>query len=415
MFLKENIMLAIAGLKANKMRSVLTMLGIIIGISSVISIVSIGSALSSSVLGLMSDMGSANIYCGVYKSQDNDYVPDESDYFSIEDIELIKDEFGDEIEDIGIDVGIQGGIVRNDSHKYANIDLYGVNDGYENVKNVNLKSGRFISKKDVKGNKKTAVVSKRLVEKLFGNKVNPIGQEIKCYLNDDSMNVYYIVGVYEYKANIFRDGMGSSEEDMPTEMYIPATTYNENLENRNYRTFIVKPSLNTDSNNLVEALKKYLEKRYMNNKNIETYTYNAQDDMQGFKKVLSIISLVISIIAAISLLVGGIGVMNIMLVSVTERTREIGTRKALGAKSAHIKMQFIIEAVIICAVGGVIGIIFGISSGVIACILLKVPISISIKTIMISLTFSMAIGVFFGYYPAKKAAKLDPIEALRYE
>ena len=123
----------------------------------------------------------------------------------------------------------------------------------------------------------------------------------------------------------------------------------------------------------------------------------------------------ISVIAAIALLVGGIGVMNIMLVSVTERTREIGTRKALGAKSSHIKMQFITESVIICSIGGTIGIVLGIGMGIIACLVLKSPISISIPTILISFTFSMAIGVFFGYYPAKKAASLDPIEALRYE
>ncbi|MBY6809155.1 ABC transporter permease, partial [Clostridium botulinum] len=125
--------------------------------------------------------------------------------------------------------------------------------------------------------------------------------------------------------------------------------------------------------------------------------------------------LAISVIGAISLLVGGIGVMNIMLVSVTERTKEIGTRKALGAKSSHIKMQFIVESAIICAIGGTIGIVLGIGMGIITSLVLKSPVVISVPTILISFTFSMFIGVFFGYYPANKAAKLDPIEALRYE
>ena len=162
-------------------------------------------------------------------------------------------------------------------------------------------------------------------------------------------------------------------------------------------------------------MKKYTEKLYKNNKNWDIEVANLKNEAQSITSVLDKISMGISVIAAIALLVGGIGVMNIMLVSVTERTREIGTRKALGARSIHIKMQFITESVIICTIGGTIGIILGIGMGIIACLVLKSPISISIPTILISFTFSMAIGVFFGYYPAKKAASLDPIEALRYE
>lgn len=170
-----------------------------------------------------------------------------------------------------------------------------------------------------------------------------------------------------------------------------------------------------DKGKLVSDMQKYGNKMYKNNKNWTLMVQNNEADAAEITSVLGMISMGISVIAAIALLVGGIGVMNIMLVSVTERTREIGTRKALGAKSSHIKMQFIIESVIICTIGGTIGIILGIGMGIIACIVLKSPISISIPTILISFTFSMAIGVFFGYYPAKKAASLDPIEALRYE
>ena len=253
------------------------------------------------------------------------------------------------------------------------------------------------------------------MKKLFKNEPNPLGKEFKVTdsLGENS-TTYTIVGIYEYKKSMFEGGMGN-EDDMPTAVYTTVTSVKESADKKNYDNFTIKPKPGSDSNKLTEELQKYFENKYKTNKYFTADVYNGESQVEGFTKMLSIVSLVVSVIAAISLLVGGIGVMNIMLVSVTERTREIGTRKALGAKSSHIKMQFITEAVIICAIGGVIGITLGVGTGIIACLVLKVPVSVSIPTIFISLAFSMGIGVFFGYYPAKKAAKLDPIEALRYE
>ena len=415
MFIKENIMLAIAGLKSNKMRSLLTMLGIIIGISSVISIVSIGSALSASVTSLMSDMGAGNIYGYVYQKGDSDREAEDNDLLSLEDLDSVKERFNSEILDVEVSERGISGEAKTSGRSTANVYITGVNAGYKSVENFKILKGRFISKKDVKGNKKTAVVSDKLVKKLFKNEPNPLGKEFKVTdsLGENS-TTYTIVGIYEYKKSMFEGGMGN-EDDMPTAVYTTVTSVKEPADKKNYDNFTIKPKPGSDSNKLTEELQKYFENKYKTNKYFTADVYNGESQVEGFTKMLSIVSLVVSVIAAISLLVGGIGVMNIMLVSVTERTREIGTRKALGAKSSHIKMQFITEAVIICAIGGVIGITLGVGTGIIACLVLKVPVSVSIPTIFISLAFSMGIGVFFGYYPAKKAAKLDPIEALRYE
>lgn len=415
MFIKENIVLAIAGLKSNKMRSLLTMLGIIIGISSVISIVSIGSALTSSVTNLMSDMGAGNIYGQVYQKGDNSNEPEDSDLLSLEDLENVKERFNTEILDIGVDESGISGEAKTSGRSTANVYIKGVNAGYKSVENFKISKGRFISKKDVKGNKKTAVVSDKLVKKLFKNEPNPLGKEFKVadYMGEN-FDTYTIVGIYEYKKSMFEGGMGN-EEDRPTAVYTTVTSVKDSKDIKNYEYFTIKPKPGCDSNKLTEELQKYFENKYKTNKYFMVDIYNGEDQLESFTKMLDIVSLVVSIIAAISLLVGGIGVMNIMLVSVTERTREIGTRKALGARSSHIKMQFITEAVIICTIGGTIGITLGVGTGIIACLVLKTPISVSIPTIFISLAFSMGIGVFFGYYPAKKAAKLDPIEALRYE
>lgn len=416
MFIKENIMLAIAGLKANKMRSVLTMLGIIIGISSVISIVSIGSALTASMNKLMSDMGASNIYCYVHQKGDKEKGMEDSDLMSLEDIDVLKSKFKNKILDVAVSENSTSGAAKASGRDTANVYITGVNDGYKNVENFKLIKGRYISSKDMKGNKTTAVVSDKLVQRIFPNESNPLGKEFKVYdFTEGNVTTYTIVGVYEFKKSMFNGQNSGKEEDIFTAVYTPITTVKENSEIKNYSQLIIKPDSNVDSTKLTDELRTYFEKKYENNKYYRMGVYNGQDDIEMFNGVFKIISIVISIIAAISLLVGGIGVMNIMLVSVTERTKEIGTRKALGAKKSHIKMQFITEAMIICALGGIIGIFLGISTGIIACIVLKAPISVSIVTIIISLTFSMAIGVFFGYYPAKKAAQMDPIEALRYE
>lgn len=203
-------------------------------------------------------------------------------------------------------------------------------------------------------------------------------------------------------------------QDTPT-VYIPVSVMGEINNDMNYNYFDVMPKTSVDSNVLTSEITDYFDEIYKANKKWHCEVYNAQKDMDDLMGSMDKIKFAIAVIAGISLLVGGIGVMNIMLVSVTERTREIGVRKALGAKRGFIKTQFIVEAMIICAIGGIIGVILGLSISVVVAMVMKNPVVISIPTIIISVLFSMSIGVFFGYYPANKASKLDPIEALRYE
>ncbi|NFI03363.1 FtsX-like permease family protein [Clostridium botulinum] len=423
MFIKENIMLAIAGIKSNKMRSVLTMLGIIIGISSVIGIVSIGSAITSSLTNTLASNGATNINIGISPKTEGEngmgYDPNawdnmqESDCFSLEQLEEFKTRFSSDINEISVSEHGGSGKAK-DGYLYANVDIMGVNDGYKEAQNIKLLKGRFINEKDVKGKRKLAVISDKFTNNMFKNNADPLGKEIKVYVGDD-IKTYIVVGVYKFETSPFDGASRSSEKDMQTSLYIPVTTAKESAKNKNYSYFTVKVAADGDVMKLTDDFSKYFKNLYKNNKNWRVDVRNMESALKEMTSVLGKVSLAISVIAAISLLVGGIGVMNIMLVSVTERTKEIGTRKALGAKSSHIKMQFIVESAIICAIGGTIGIVLGIGMGIITSLVLKSPVVISVPTILISFTFSMFIGVFFGYYPANKAAKLDPIEALRYE
>ncbi|OYO59694.1 hypothetical protein CG709_18000 [Lachnotalea glycerini] len=198
-------------------------------------------------------------------------------------------------------------------------------------------------------------------------------------------------------------------------MYIPLKTAISLDHSTGFSQFSVVTKTGIDSTNFVSQIERFFEPYYRNNNDFEVSAFSMESIVSTMMDMLSTITVAISVIAGIALLVGGIGVMNIMLVSITERTREIGTRKALGATNGSIRLQFIVEAVIICLIGGILGIILGVILGNVAATILGYPASASVTSILISLVFAMTIGVFFGYYPANKAAKMNPIEALRYE
>lgn len=424
----ENILLAFASLKANKMRSLLTMLGIIIGISSVIAIMTMGDSLSKSMTSSMEAMGGSNISVmlnykdagaevsengAVFgKEEVNAYEVRESDLMTKEMIEGLVEQFPEEIKAISVDTTIGQGSV-NENNEHANVQVTGANIGYFLFNELKMLSGSFFGTDDFEEGKNVAIVSDYLVDNLFeGDYEKAIGRTITVEL-ENKMRSFTIIGVYQYSMNM-NFGM-ATKYDTITNIYIPykSAVIDQGTEGYSYFSVVVNPMV--DSEKFSAKIKRYFDAYYRNNKYFEVTTFNMSSIVSVFSGLMSKVTLAISVIAGIALLVGGIGVMNIMLVSITERTREIGTRKALGATNTSIRQQFITEAIVICLVGGIIGIVLGILVGMGAAKALGYPATPSVSSILVSLGFSMVIGVFFGYYPANKAAKMDPIEALRYE
>ena len=415
MNLIENIRLALAGLRTSKMRSFLTMLGIIIGIGSVIAIVTVGNSLTSTITGAMSDLGVNQIRVYLTNREPNvfyDYT--ESDYITNEMLDRFEEAFAGEIEAVTLEESGGSGQVKL-GRKYANVVIYGVNENYLTNSNINVAQGHDITNREILGGKNVAIVSDKLVNKIFGEGADALGKDFSVHTSTKGVLTFSIVGIYEYEVPAFLSAF-VSDEDIQTQMVIPITTAKRIMNVPDgYSSFSVMFPPTADSNALAARITDFMDRYYENNQRFVVRAQNMEAMMGQMTSMLTNVSLAIAIIAAISLLVGGIGVMNIMLVSVTERTREIGTRKALGARNSAIRIQFVVEAIIICLIGGGIGILFGLALGSFGSNLLGFPAEPSVPVIIIAVFFSMLIGVFFGYYPANKAAKMDPIEALRYE
>lgn len=421
MNIQQAVKMAWKSIWGKKGRSALTMLGIIIGIGSVIGIVMVGDSMTNSMTSSLQEMGANTVQISLQQRESENGTSysvymDEEDYINDEMIEAFLQDYGDVVESVSLQESMGSGRVT-EGHRYANVSISGVNSGYQSANHLTMLGGRFIGDKDNKGVKNVAVVSDRLVNNMFGQGQNPLGKEIKVNCGKEQYT-FTIIGVYQYEQNAMMAMMGAaaSDADITTDLFIPIQTewkLTGTIEGYYYINVMTKQG--TDSRALAQDFQDYFNRFYTRNQDFQIMAISLDSVIDQYASMMGTVQVAIAVIAAISLLVGGIGVMNIMLVSVTERTREIGTRKALGAKNSAIRMQFIVESVIICLIGGIIGIIFGMLLGYAGASLLGFPAHPSVDAILIAVCFSMAIGVFFGYYPANKAAKLDPIEALRYE
>lgn len=426
MNMMENIKQSLRSLWANKMRAFLTMLGIIIGIGSVIAILTLGDSLSGSVSESMAGLGANNVTLSLQSKKEEGnqglmmMMGGSGDSGSIDDKNLITDfmlddlraSFDDELRAISISGSVGSGQTTA-GRRYANLSLTGANEEYADANSIAILKGRFLNARDDAGGKKVAVVSDKLVGNMFG-KQDPLGQQITVSAGGH-VAVYTIVGVYKYEASAMMGGQTASDKDLSTNVYIPLSTAKKVTGMAGYQrvTLITQPGI--DTNGFTENVERFFDKYYSRNEDYGVSLFSMESMMDTVTSMLGTIQLAVAAIAAISLLVGGIGVMNIMLVSITERTREIGTRKAIGATNGAIRVQFVVEAIVICLIGGIIGIALGIALGSVGASLLGTAATASASTILLATGFSMAIGVFFGYYPANKAAKMDPIDALRYE
>jgi putative ABC transport system permease protein len=397
----ESLQIAIESIMANKMRSFLTMLGIIIGISSVIAIVSLGEGGQSAVTDQLNKIGATTVTIGIDSTK-----AQKSDYFTLKDATQIKQEVST-IKYVSPTVGEKGTAVSNTASENANIT--GVTTDYADIENYDISYGRYFNQLEENEGKPVAVIDEDAAKELFGS-ADAVGKTMDLGPTGAEKKVT-IVGIRS-SAGSFGGGGPNAAIAVDVPISFAQTMYSTNFTISN---LTVSADSKEDVQDAGDSAVSILESRH-NNRGKGMYTAsNLFKQMNQINNILSIFTDFIGAVAGISLVVGGIGVMNIMLVSVTERTREIGIRKAIGATTQNIMVQFLTESVIISMIGGVIGMIIGIGASEIVGNFVNVTPVISPTVVISAILFSSAVGIFFGIYPAKKAAALDPIEALRYE
>lgn len=398
--------ISFASLKNNKMRTILAMLGIVIGIASVILIISIANGATSSITSEVSSMGS-NLLSISPGSQSKGPVQGGGNVKTLtyEDAEYFKD--NDDFSNIGeVSPTVQGSMQVIGNGENINTTVQGVSSNYFGIQSVSIEYGDFFTKEDENSYSKVAVVGPEVVAELFGEGSDATGQIIKI-----KSQLFRIVGVTKAKGS---SGMSNPDKTV----YIPVTTAMKILLGQNYvQTIQISVKDANIIDDTVSEIKQALMERHSisDEANIDFTISSSKEMQETVNSIAGTLTAMLAGIAGISLLVGGIGIMNIMLVSVTERTKEIGLLKAIGAEKKDILTQFLIEAVVLTLTGGIIGMFFGELFSYIASVIIKIPFIFQIYPILLAVGVCVTTGIAFGLYPSQKAAKLNPIDALKYE
>lgn len=412
MNIKENIRIAVFSIKTNLMRSLLTMLGIIIGVASVISIVTVGNGGRDYIVGMIRDMGNSMIQLRV-----NTKTASDEDYFTEKDIEAVKKIDG--VQYASMETMAMCPMEANDQKGF--LMAVGCNTDMQMIMQTSCVYGRFFTEEEYRDGEHVGVIDTSGALQTFGRK-DVVGEYVHGTIDGLTVSIK-IVGVIDIASsmNLDTDQMMENMESMggaqmmSCMMLVPApvTSLINGTAGNKYNFLDITA---TDENlldgigaaalNRINSLHDNYDKGCYTAVNMATY-------IDLLDTVINVFTIFIAAVSAISLIVGGIGVMNIMLVSITERTREIGIRKALGAKTSTIMFQFLTESIILCLIGGLIGLLLGVAGAALVSFIMKVPLAVKGSTVLLAVGFSSAIGIIFGVYPARRAAKLPPIEALR--
>jgi len=405
-----NLKEAMQSLSSNKMRSLLTILGIVIGVASVIALLSIGESAGDSITGEIESIGTNVIY--ILKGNDEEDVSNPED-LTLRDVEALASSARTSKIAYVAPV-VSGGSEISYSDVGVETSISGITPDYQYVQNITMAEGEFITESQVEGRSAVVVLGPQIADTLIGRSSGVVGQTVRI-----GGYPYRVVGVTEAKG-------GSAFNNPDNNVYIPISTAQTRLPHSGSSTsvqyILVSVAQAEDADAAIEQIKTVLRATHrIPPRNPDDFSIlNQQDFLAVAASITNVLTIFLGGIGAISLLVGGIGIMNIMLVSVTERTREIGLRKALGARKIDILTQFLTESVLLSMIGGILGIALGWGiSLVVSQIAIQsgtmLDINVTLNSILLATLFSAAVGIFFGYYPANRAASLAPVEALRYE